>query len=592
MHKIFRVQELVDLVVQNLAVAMTTQTYPLADDPSNVSYRMHLLSSDVKKDVKNLGQVGRIFREPCLNALWYHQEGIDDLLCMSSAIEAVSSSSGHMFSVSDQNQRNMPKLFRLARPLEPTDVPTLHFYASRIHQLCFPPGLYQTQQKIGTDQPLLLGQSKFVRGTILFSRLRSLAWMQDWTTQSSDLDFVLDTTGNSLVEMASWTVAYRSQAKFLAKMEKQHRHLTHLRLRTDLYGGTREQHRSATIEFFRTILPNARNLQELHLEDDFEQCFNVWDTLSSFPRLSSLSFRCLATSQELLDMIPTSPTPYRTLTSFIIHVDDSIFISQILEKVCFPNLHKLQLTFYMDCEVHALRRLLLAVTHACADSPLQSLVIDYECYKDDDDQVPEDPDAAEDVMKFDDLRPLLKYGTLEVLDLDVQCPWIMGDDAVYEIVRVWGPRLKTLKLDTEGGWSTTESITLKGLEHLALHCPRLTTLGIHFIGTPPRDMCSVYKQVDRNGTRWNEALRELAVSSSPLDPSSVNDMAMYLSCLFPNLAHIAPAYWLTRPMLWDTDIDAAGPDGPYKSWEMVQTMVPLIGLARRQERLLAAAVEN
>lgn len=89
MHRIFHIQEMVDLVVQKLSVtSRPTEILPYAVREVPTYYdHLHHLGMDVRRDVRNLGRVGRIFREPCLNALWYHQGGIGELFRMISAVK-------------------------------------------------------------------------------------------------------------------------------------------------------------------------------------------------------------------------------------------------------------------------------------------------------------------------------------------------------------------------------------------------------------------------------------------------------------------------------------------------------------------------
>ncbi|TCD65997.1 hypothetical protein EIP91_001944 [Steccherinum ochraceum] len=585
MHKIFQVQELVDLVVHNLAVMEVTETYPLTKHPSKAQYRMQSLPPEVKEDVKNLGQVGRIFREPCLDALWYHQDGIRELLRMTY---------GGKLPHREERQ-----------PLGPDDVPIFLFYASRIHELYFSRKFSIMELQLRPSDPSILGASRLDPGTVLFPRLRSLAWMFEGDFLSGDLSLVLDYAGDHLVEIASPAVSRNGPAELFSAMEKRRRSLTHLWLQPE--DGQIEADRKATTRFFRTVLPQARNLQELHLDYHFEQFINVWNVLPSFPHLKKISLLSSDSTNLWETLSSSSNVTYGSLRSVTFQVSHASHLCKILRMIRFPNIRELHLMFPAPFAVTRFRSLSLAVTEACASSPLQSFVIDCGSLMFRGEEVVEDPEEARDVLKIDDLRPLLKYKTLEVLQLNVKRPWMLGDRAIQEIVRALGPRLRILELDPEGGWSSKECLTLSGLEYLATHCPRLSKLGLHFVGTPPADVRSVCRHIARSDVRWASALRELSVGCSPLDPASLNDLVLFLSSLFPNLSQITTAsrlkpeenedyemQWSAKPIPGGVDIELDDEYVEeyvdnfrlYAGWKMVESMVPLLGLARRQERVL------
>lgn len=186
-----------------------------------------------------------------------------------------------------------------------------------------------------------------------------------------------------------------------------------------------------------------------------------------------------------------------------------------------------------------------------------------------------------------------RFPKMEVFNLRIRCPWVLEDEGIFRIVHVWGPTIKTLRLDEDGRRSrtSTKSVTLKSVEYIALHCRHLVDLGIQFVGAPPRSVRSVYAQAVRPDTHEN-ALRVLSLGFSPIDRDSVENMALYLSCLFPSLSRIEadeylrdegeppPRHRFDRPSY--TLRDSAG---ALERWRMVHALLPLLGLARRQERV-------
>lgn len=88
MHRIFYIPELVNLIVQNVAVRETCH------DLNSTAYGHRAVEWSSVGTLRTLGQVARVFREPCLDAKWYHHSGISELLWMVDAIEVVPKDDG------------------------------------------------------------------------------------------------------------------------------------------------------------------------------------------------------------------------------------------------------------------------------------------------------------------------------------------------------------------------------------------------------------------------------------------------------------------------------------------------------------------
>ncbi|TCD64709.1 hypothetical protein EIP91_003752 [Steccherinum ochraceum] len=466
----------------------------------------------------------------------------------------------------------------LIRPIEPTDVLAISFYSSRIQEMSF-------RSRIVSLGPSLCEVSH-VSKNVLFSRLRVLDWHPLWDA-GWNLDFVLNSIGDNVTEIAGG-ITYCSKPTFMGVLKERLCHLSHLTLRDSYF--EQDDTCADIARFFREVLPNAKNLQELQLMHTFQQYLNIWNLILWLPLLSKITV--------LEPALPSSLSTYHKLTDVAISLDDFRFLCRILADVRFPNLQNLRLTFLQPCNVGAVRSIISSVVVACDTSPLTCLSIYCE-YDDEQDGAPENPDFAEEALGIDDLRPLVhQFSKLEELNLELDCPWVLEDSAIEEIVRIWGPGLRSLCLDPGGGWST-RCITVRGLEHLALHCPRLITLGMPFDGVLPDHVRSIPAQTqadDTSTSHRNDTLRRLYVGCTPLDRFTVNNMALYLSSLFPNLETIAPADRLEDqrdplepPMGYvghagQGDRTAKTLNGPFQRWEMVEAIVPILGVARKQER--------
>ncbi|TCD64714.1 hypothetical protein EIP91_003757 [Steccherinum ochraceum] len=482
-----------------------------------------------------------MFRESCLNELWYHQDGIVQLLFMVSAIRSANSAPNYKNGSFHRYRRSAAGnkaqwLFR--RSLQPEDVDAMLFYSSRVREMYFTSttGLIRLGF-LPRDVPML-------PGTVIFPQLRVLAWTYGGGSSGASswsLDFVLDKTGDKLTEMAG-QISDRSRTRFLDGMQVRRHHLSYLSL---CDRDAKESTRDATSHFFRDVLPGAHNLRELHLNTAFPEPLDVWGVILKLPCLNKLSL--IGTAP------PAAQAVSHTLTCVTMNSDDAHLFPPIFDNIRFTGLRQLELSFYEDYDlpnasvVPFVRSLLSSIAASCADSPLTSLTVyshEADVFIDllsHDDIAPADPNIIRDGLGLDDLRPFMqRYPKLEVFDLTLGCHWEARDDILEEVGRAWGSTLRILRLDPHISWRmSSQCMTLPGLEQFAACCPSLTTLGVHFTDTlPEHSTLPVHMRLNRSG----DAPSRLAhVGSSPLDPLQMNEMAQHLSDLFPGLGTVETA---------------------------------------------------
>ncbi|TCD64718.1 hypothetical protein EIP91_003761 [Steccherinum ochraceum] len=540
MHRIFSIQEIVDNIVQCLAVRDTFSKKQASD----ARHRLHPLSAEIEKEVRNLGQAGRAFRHSCLNELWYHQDGIMQLLFMISVIQLQALNRPKFIDRAFLNRHRFaasyiphpsPWVWALTRSLQPEDVPGVLFYSSRIREMSFTDKTDRVWLcQLSLDGPL-------PSALVLFPQLRVFAWIRNTRLpHGMDMDFVLNRTGDKLTVMAG-AIHHRQRIKFMDMIQERRDHLSYLSFEDwdnlDREAGTRE----VAAHFFRDVLPGAKSLRQLHLRTSFQRYFNVWDVISKIPCLDKLTLRLTGAA-----IGPTSPASYGTLTTVIISVCDARLLCSLLEQVRFTRLQELKLDFYDDMDltlvtlVPVVRSLLRSAVAACANSPLtsftitSSLYLSYYKYKE---AISAHSDTALEGFGLRDLRPLMeKFPKLEVLDLRLGCHWILGDDDLKEIGRVWGPTLQVLRLDPDGGWFSSTCVTVRGLKRFASQCPRLSVLGIQFVESlAVDDIPTVHMLLDRNN---RETLRIRYTHNASSASFKLMDIARYLLHCFPSLRDI------------------------------------------------------
>ncbi|KIM84932.1 hypothetical protein PILCRDRAFT_87278 [Piloderma croceum F 1598] len=181
-------------------------------------------------------------------------------------------------------------------------------------------------------------------------------------------------------------------------------------------------------------------------------------------------------------------------------------------------------------------------------------------------------DDSPSLLNARDFEPLTKFTNLECISIETECTVENFDDSFLETL-AW---TKLHHLAFTNCWSTSppSQCTLRGILHLALHCPDLTSLSIPFQASA---------EISWNGRPGggvvNEHLQELDVGQSPItDPRAV---ASFLSDIFPRLKCI---------VAWDN----FDPDNPTevanrKRWmEMIQLFESFVAI-RNEERAWAAA---
>jgi hypothetical protein len=171
-----------------------------------------------------------------------------------------------------------------------------------------------------------------------------------------------------------------------------------------------------------------------------------------------------------------------------------------------------------------------------------------------------------------DFEPLTKFTNLERISIETECSVENFDDSFLETM-TW-PTLHHLTVTNCWSTSPPSQCTLRGILHLALHCPDLTSLGIAFQASA---------EISWNGRPGdgvvNEHLQELDVGRSPItDPRAV---ASFLSDIFPRLKSI---------VAWDNlDLDNPTEVESRERWmETFQLFESFVAI-RNEERAWATA---
>ncbi|TCD65453.1 hypothetical protein EIP91_002667 [Steccherinum ochraceum] len=558
MHRIFYISELVNLIVQHVAARETCH------DRNSPGYGHRAVKRPSVRTLRTLGQVARVFREPCLDAKWYHHSGISELLWMVDAIEVVPKDDHDGFF----------KDHYVTRQLTIQDIPKIQFYSKRIHQMNVSSfNSLRDDRRGGRPREPTETLLNYGPPTLLFPRVHFISYH---AALFAEVNFVLNNTGDTLTEMIGNTLG-ALPPKFLMMAERRRSDLTLLMASA----ADQESGEFSLGQSLNVILPDARRLVELRVDDDVSHHLNLWDAVAPIPTLRKLSIKS-HTNANLLTFGPSCSVTYNNITDLHLQCRSPQAVCAHLQNVVFATLTTLHVHLLSDMNAGISNTeapvLLSAVSRACADSPLMSLKIyGFESPIDD------TPPRLE-ILGVEHLRPFMKY-KLRSLDLSMRWSWTLEGTHLEELATAWGNDIETLKLDPDGFWPdftnpAASVITLQMLEQFAYSCPGLRILGIPFDPHLSNFVWSDDFCVDLPG---HSHLEMLWVGEAPLIADAAPEMAMYLSSVFQKLETVkASMKGLAR-----------GQGGTYfEQWQMVSKMLPALHKARRQEQVASFAHEH
>ncbi|TCD68358.1 hypothetical protein EIP91_010996 [Steccherinum ochraceum] len=535
MHPIFHIPELVNLIVQHLAIRGLQAVDSLENSEwlyDKAKEAINPLDQMALQDIKALGQASKVFTEACLNEAWLSQTGVVGLLRLVDAVEELPR----------DGLLNLSK-WRVSRQLTENDIPVLLRHSSRIQELA----LSSTQRLVDTEGAKEM--LSFGRAVILFPRLRTLSRRASGT---AELDFVISTVGDDCLTDMSAVISGPIPPNFLVKVEERRRYLR------SLYLSSAGHSKSDIGRTVKMVLAEPTGLAELHILDDISEHINVWDAAAQLPRLTKLTLRDAVSSS----LGPSSVVTYHQLVVFDLRMGNPDTFIHAMNSVVLPSLQSFEIAVVVPTSTHRPLDVLSAISRSCDKSPLRSLSISISPPR-------EPPRPSEEILGPDSLDVLMRF-PLTRLEIGMSWPWNLTDSSMEKIARAW-PNIAVLDLDPAGDWPIPSNVTTDGLELLSQLCPRLRMLGIQFNSAPPDFYRAEELYYHVQGRVWNATLNMLAVGRSVID--SPQNVALFLSCLFPNLETCLPQ------MPAEEAHELA-----YQQWTQVSKFLPAMGLARRQER--------
>lgn len=170
-------------------------------------------------------------------------------------------------------------------------------------------------------------------------------------------------------------------------------------------------------------------------------------------------------------------------------------------------------------------------------------------------------DDAEKYLTLQTFQPLFTFTNLISINIALDYPFDLDDVAIRSMAIAW-PRLQKL---LSGGvhWGQDPMLTLNSLVSLATHCPDLNYLRLVLDA-------SISRLESRDVEKCNHLITYLELGCSILDDA--NQVAAFLSRLFPNLTHI---------YAWEEHGDEGEDSEWFNKWADVQEFIEARAVGKR-----------
>lgn len=181
------------------------------------------------------------------------------------------------------------------------------------------------------------------------------------------------------------------------------------------------------------------------------------------------------------------------------------------------------------------------------------------------------------ILRSSHFSSLLDFGLLESFDLRLPCMHDIDDTLFASLAKAW-PRLRTFVLgDQPYCIHSTPRTTLKALIPFALHCSHLEAIGLQLNAVPAPaggrlPEADLYAELQ--GRCSTSRVELLHVSTSSVANAHAEEVAVFLSCVFPELRIV----WASR-----SDKTREG-QRRRKAWQKVDRFIRVMHRVRMDER--------
>ncbi|KAH7903961.1 hypothetical protein BJ138DRAFT_1119880 [Hygrophoropsis aurantiaca] len=147
------------------------------------------------------------------------------------------------------------------------------------------------------------------------------------------------------------------------------------------------------------------------------------------------------------------------------------------------------------------------------------------------------PVSIRDPIGIHELRPLLQFGKLQRLVLEVQWSFVLNDATLLEMAGAW-PHISTLYFNKNGHWDSGSQVTASAFLSLRERCPKLnkTSLPIDFSSVDSPDFDHLSINVSRDERRTASSGQFWFGPYRIVHPRAI---ACYLAAILPKAASIS-----------------------------------------------------
>ncbi|KAH8101432.1 hypothetical protein BXZ70DRAFT_1064014 [Cristinia sonorae] len=470
MHRVFYVAELVELMVEAAVDRDTTYI----QDHGHLA-PLHPLPRASFAAITSLALTCKLFREPCLNAMWHTQISLVPLFRSVGAV------------------MEYEREYILRRPLH-EDYSALLFYSSRIRVLDLTSRLWT---KIFIDQPIIEKTLAGLHSRSLFPSLHTFRWGADSESEhASEATLTLRNSGGGIVDFES-SAANVLPAHCLQALYTCCPNIQRLCMAIRVPAGDNFQR---SLEPYwgelGSILCAKLELRNLRLVLGHDRLNELWHLITDLPRLETLGISAFTVDRASSRISSPQQTTCPLLKEIHVQTPTIHTATLIFQRTMFPSLQTLSLTF--------------DTSHISIENTYNANPVDF---------------ARADYIRGDALRPLLRFG-LTSFHLGGRWSWDLDDAILAEMAQAW-PRISLLSLDTSRYWKEPRGITLRGLESLLRQCPELEEFCAVIDSTPP---ATISPDVSPNGL-----MTRLDFGYSPIERDHIGAVAELLFRWFPNI---------------------------------------------------------
>ncbi|KAJ7613397.1 hypothetical protein FB45DRAFT_1008923 [Roridomyces roridus] len=303
---------------------------------------------------------------------------------------------------------------------------------------------------------------------------------------------------------------------------------------------------------------------------------------SSLDHLSSLpSLECLILSSQTpwtFAIIPARTEAeecHDPMDNMSINVTDTHAVSEVLSRFQTRPLHALEIRLPRDTPAAAFLECCSAVVGQRRDHPPSSLTIQCKAFTANGNTVADAAQITTYQVAVTLLSPLFIFENLTCVELTAPVGFDFDNDSIASLACAW-PRIQHLELVSSMFQNIPSRATLLALVAFAKHCRslRLLKLSLNAKVVPTWQTLASSPDAPRPQQR---VLSSLYVRDSPV--GSPLAVAVFLSSLFPKLRHISTS---SQGILQTEQVEQVDPLN--SQWKAVEKALPLLGVARAEER--------